>query len=115
MTDTWAAGDTWEFDGVTVVAANATANDIAAQIHAAHFSNWTTTVSSAAVTFTARTSMADGVVTGTTAITGDVTTTAGDGTMPITSGTVGATSVSDIIVTPSVHTGMVLEHMLFHQ
>ena len=115
IANTWAANDTFEFDGVTIVAANSTANDIAAQIHAAHFPNWTTSVSGAAVTFTARTSQADGAVTGATAVTGLAISVAGDGTAAITSGTVGATSVSDIIIVPSVHTGILVEHMLMHE
>ena len=51
---TWVAGETWEFDGVLVTAANTTATDIAAQIHAENFPNWTTSIAGAAVTFTAR-------------------------------------------------------------
>ena len=115
--NTWAANDTFEFDGVTVVAANTSVNDIAAQIHAASFPNWSTTVSSAAVTFTARNSMADGVITGDTSVNGLVVVTAGDGTGTVSGGTAGAgaTSVSDIIIIPSVHTGILVEHMLMHE
>ena len=115
VTGDWAANDTFEFDGVTVVAANSTIADIAAQIHAASFPNWSTTVSTAAVTFTARTSQADGAVTSSTAVTGLSVTTTGSGTAPITSGTMGATSVSDIIIVPSVHTGILVETMLMHE
>jgi len=115
VTDTWAVGDTWDFDGITTIAANTTINDIAAQVDAQHYPNWTTTVLNAAVTFTARVSAAQGVVTGTTAITGDTVVTAGDGTTPITSGAAGTESESDIMIIPSVHTEMSLEHMLFHQ
>lgn len=115
IANTWAAGDTWDFDGITTTAANSTVADIAAQIHAQNFPNWTTSISTAAVTFTARYSGAAGVVTGTTAITGDTVTTAGDGTAAITSGAVGTRSESDIIVVPSVATTMDLEHMLFKQ
>ena len=50
---TWVAGESWEFDGVKVYAANTTVADIAAQVDAAQFPNWTTTRSGAAVTFTA--------------------------------------------------------------
>ena len=42
IANTWAAGDTWDFDGVTTTAANSTVADIAAQIHAQNFPNWTT-------------------------------------------------------------------------
>jgi len=115
IANTWAAGDTWDFDGITTTAANSTVADIAAQIHAQNFPNWTTSISTAAVTFTARVSGAAGVVTGSTAITGDTVTTAGSGSAAVTSGAVGTRSESDIIVVPSVATTMDLEHMLFYQ
>jgi hypothetical protein len=115
IADTWAAADTWDFDGITTTAANSTVADIAAQIHAQNFPNWTTAISTAAITFTARVSGAAGVVTGTTAITGDTVTTAGDGSAAITSGAAGTRSESDIIAVPSVATTMDLEHMLFKQ
>ena len=115
IANTWAAGDTWDFDGITTTAANSTVADIAAQIDAQHYPNWTTTISSAAVTFTARHSMGAGVVTSSTAITGDTVTTAGDGTAAITSGSAGVATESDIMIIPSVHTSMTLEHMLFYE
>ena len=115
IANTWAAGDTWDFDGITTTAANSTVADIAAQIHAQNYPNWTTSISTAAVTFTARVTGAAGVVTGSTAITGDTVTTAGDGTAAITSGAVGTRSESDIIVVPSVGTTMDLEHILFYE
>ena len=59
---TWVAGETWEFDGVTITAANSTVADIAAQIDAAHFPNWVTSRSTAAVTFVARESVDTGTV-----------------------------------------------------
>ena len=114
---TWAAADTWEFDGITTIAANSTVADIAAQIHAQNYPNWTTSISTAVVTFTARRAVQDGVITGDTAITGDVLDTAGNGSAAIAGGTAGAgsRSESDIIVVPSVATTMVLEHMLFNE
>ena len=115
IANTWATGDTWDFDGITTTAANSTVADIAAQIHAQNYPNWTTSISTAAVTFTARVTGAAGVVTSSSAITGDTVTTAGDGTAAITSGAVGTRSESDIIIVPSVATTMDLEHMLFYQ
>lgn len=115
IANTWAAGDTWDFDGITTTAANSTVADIAAQIHAQNYPNWTTSISTAAVTFTARVTGAAGVVTSSSAITGDTVTTAGDGTAAITGGAVGTRSESDIIVVPSVATTMDLEHMLFYE
>jgi len=115
IANTWAAGDTWDFDGITTTAANSTVADIAAQIHAQNYPNWTTSISTAAVTFTARVAGAAGVVTSSTAITGDTVTTAGDGTAAVTSAAAGTKSESDIIVVPSVATTMDLEHMLFKQ
>ena len=115
IANTWAAGDTWDFDGITTTAANSTVADIAAQIHAQNYPNWTTSISTAAVTFTARVAGAAGVVTSSTAITGDTVTTAGDGTAAVTSAAAGTRSESDIIIVPSVATTMDLEHMLFKQ
>jgi len=115
IANTWAANDTWDFDGITTTAADSNANNIAAQIHAQNYPNWTTTISAPAVTFTARVTGAAGVVTSSTAITGDTVTTTGDGTAAITSGAVGTRSESDIIVVPSVATTMDLEHMLFYE
>jgi len=113
---TWAAGETWEFDGITTTAANTTAADIAAQVSAQVYPNWTTTVSSAVVTFVARYAASDGVITSNTAITGD-TLTSSSGTAAISGGTAGAgsSSTSDITIIPSVHTGMTYEAMLIHE
>ena len=116
---TWVAGETWSFDGITTAAANTTVADIAAQVDAQHYPNWTTSISTAAVTFTARQAGENGVVTaGTTdAIDGDVIVQGGgsDATAAITSAAVGTRSEADIVVLPSVATTMDLEHMLFKQ
>ena len=113
IASTWAAGDTWEFDGIEVVAANSTVNDIAAQIDNKHFPNWTTTVSGAAVTFTARHAMDAGTVV--TATADIAVSTAGSGTANVSSAAMGTATESDIMVIPSVHTSMTFEHMLFHE
>tara|TARA_R110000744_G_scaffold91706_1_gene177896 strand:- start:10131 stop:10853 length:723 start_codon:yes stop_codon:yes gene_type:complete len=113
---TWAAGDTWEFDGITMTAANSTTGDIAAQIDGLNYPNWTTDhgTGESTIAFTARQS---GGLTRSTAVTLDGTlNTAGNGTANITSGAAGTgKSESDISVRPSVHTAMSIEHMLFHQ
>jgi len=110
---TWAAGDTWEFDGVTLVAANATLNDITAQIDALNYPNWTTTYASGAtIIFTARYASGDAVVYATADGTLD---TAGNGTANISSAAVGTASESDITIRPSVHTDMTYETMLIHE
>ncbi len=116
-TGTVAAGDSWDFDGVTTVSADATLNNFATAVNAKTYPNWTTEVSGAAVTFTARYAGAAGVVTGTTAITGDTVTDLADSnfTMPITSGAVGTRSESDISMLPSVVTAMTYETMLIHE
>ena len=116
-TGTVAAGDSWDFDGVTTVSADATLNNFATAVNAKTYPNWTTAVSGAAVTFTARYAGAAGVVTGTTAITGDTVTDLADSnfTMPITSGAVGTRSESDISILPSVVTAMTYETMLIHE
>ena len=113
IANTWAAGDTWEFDGVQIVAANSTVADIAAQIDAAHFPNWVTSRSTAAVTFVARESVDAGtVVTATADIAVD---TAGNGDSVVSSAALGTKSLSDIYIKPSVHTGMTYETMLIHE
>ncbi len=111
IANTWAAGDTFVFDGVTVVAADSTLNNIAAQIDAAQYPNWVTSVSSAVVTFVARYSNA-GIEIDTTEA---VSTTAGDGTGAVATTVEGTRSVSDIYIKPSVHTGMTYETMLIHE
>ena len=112
---TWVAGETWEFDGVLVTAANTTVADIAAQINAEHFPNWTTTISDAAVTFTARHSMDAGTVVTATADIVIVQTGGSDATSVVSSAAMGTATSSDILVVPSVVTTMDLEHMLFYQ
>jgi len=118
-TGTVAAGDSWEFDGITTTSTSAVLATFATQVDNQHFPNWTTTRSGAIVTFVARHAREDGVITGDAAITGDVLYDAAGSnfTMPITGGTAGAgsRSESDIMIIPSVHTTMTLEHMLFHQ
>ena len=111
IANTWAAGDTFVFDGVTVVAADSTLNNIAAQIDAAQYPNWVTSVSSAVVTFVSRYSRADLEIDTSEA----VSTTAGDGTGAVATTVTGVRSKSDIYIKPSVHTDMTLEHMLFYE
>jgi len=109
--DTWAAADTWTFDGITVIAAGSGLNEMASAVDATQYPNWTTSVSSAVVTFTSRYSRADLEIDTTEA----VTVTAGDGTGAIATTVAGTKSVADIYVKPSVHTEMILEHMLLHE
>lgn len=114
---TWVAGETWTFDGVTVTAPSSTVAAIAAVIDTLNFPNWTTTyvASEATVIFTARYASgaeeevvvtADGVI---------VQAGGSDATAVISSAAVGSKSESDITIRPSVHTGMVIEHMLIHE
>jgi len=112
---TWVAGETWEFDGILVTAANTTVADIAAQIHAENFPNWTTTISGAAVTFTARRAMDAGTVVTATADIVIVQSGGSDATSVVSSAAMGTATSSDITVKPSVATTMDLEHMLFHE
>ena len=112
---TWAAGDTWEFDGITMTAANSTVADIAAQIDALNYPNWTTTyvATEATIIFSARyaSSASEEVW-----VTADGTlNTAGNGTANISSAAVGSKSESDITIRPSVHTAMTYETMLIHE
>jgi hypothetical protein len=116
---TWVAGETWAFDGITTAAANTTVADIAAQVDAQHYPNWTTSITGAAVTFIARRTGGPTVITADDAITGDVIVQGGgsDATAVISGGTAGAGSRSeaDIVILPSVATTMDLEHILFHE
>jgi len=112
---TWVAGETWEFDGVLVAAANTTVADIATQIGAEHFPNWTTVVSGATVVFTAREAKDAGTVVTATADIVIVQTGGSDATSAVDLAAMGTATESDIIVVPSVVTTMVLEHMLFNQ
>ena len=113
IANTWAAGDTWEFDGVKIVAADSTVANIATLIDEAEFPNWTTTRSTAAVTFVARESVDTGTVVIATADMAVVT--AGDGDAAVSSAALGTATESDIILVPSVVTTMDLEHMLFYE
>ena len=116
---TWVVGETWSFDGITTAAANTTVADIAAQVDNQHYPNWTTSISGAAVTFTARQAGENGVVAAGTddAIDGDVIVQGGgsDATAAITSAAVGTRSEADIVILPNVATTMDLEHMLFNE
>ena len=112
---TWVAGETWEFDGVTITAANSTVADIAAQIDAAHFPNWVTSRSTAAVTFVARESVDTGTVVTATADIVIVQSGGSDATSVVSSAALGTKSLSDIYIKPSVHTDMTYETMLIHE
>ena len=112
---TWVAGETWEFDGVLVTAANSTVADIAAQIDAEEFPNWTTTRSGAAVTFVAREARDRGTVVIATADIVIVQSGGRDATSVVSSAAMGTATSSDIIVVPSVVTTMDLEHILIHE
>ena len=111
IADTWAAGDTWTFDGVTVIAAGSGLNEMASAVDDVQYPNWTTSASSAVVTFTSRYSRADLEIDTSEA----VTVTAGDGTGAIATSTEGTKSVSDIYIKPSVETGIIYEYMLIHE
>ena len=112
---TWVAGETLEFDGVLTTAANTTVADIATQVDNQHFPNWTTTISGAAVTFTARHSMDTGTVVTATADMVIVQAGGSDATAVVSAAAMGTATDSDIMIIPSVHTTMTLEHMLFHE
>ena len=112
---TWAAGDTWEFDGITMTAADADLDNIAGQLDGLNYPNWTTTWVTGEVTviFTARyASDASEVVYATADGTLD---TAGNGTADISSSTAGTASESDITIRPSVHTAMTYETLLINE
>ena len=112
---TWAAGDTWEFDGITLVAASATVANIAAQIDALNYPNWITTyvATEATIIFTERYASSASY---TVLVTADGTLdTASNGTANISSAAVGSKSESDITIRPSVHTAMTYETLLINE
>jgi len=110
---TWVAGETWTFDGITMTCPSATVALIAAEVHTLNYPNWTTAVSGAVVTFTARYSSD---ATEVTYVTADATTvSANPGTAAFDNQTVGSASESDITIRPSVHTAMTYETMLIHE
>ena len=112
---TWAAGDTWEFDGITMTAADSTTANIAAQIDALNYPNWTTThvATESTIIFTERYASSASY---TALVTADGTlNTAGNGTADISSAAVGSKSESDITIRPSVRTGMTYETLLIHE
>jgi len=117
IANTWAIGDTWEFDGVKLYAgtAGSAPDEIMDQMHELNFPNWVTTHTTGATTvvFEDRVSGLGGT---TVVVTADATlNTAGNGTMAISSAAVSVEAVGDIYVKPSVVTTMDLEHILFKQ
>ena len=113
ITGTRAAGDSIEFDGVTIVSPGSGRNELATAMDAAHYPNWTTTVSTATVTFTSRQSRADLEI-DTSEFT-IVDLAGGDATITVATGTDGKKSASDIYIKPSHETGIIYEHMLIHE
>jgi len=112
---TWAVGDTWEFDGVTMTAASTATAGIAAQIDALNYPNWTTTyvATESTIIFTERYASSASY---TALVTADGTlNTAGNGTANVSSAAVGSKSESDITIRPSVHTAMTYESLLIHE
>ncbi len=112
---TWAVGDTWEFDGITMTAASTSTANIAAQIDALNYPNWTTTyvATESTIIFTERYASSASY---TALVTADGTlNTAGNGTADVSSAAVGSKSESDITIRPSVHTDMTYECMLIHE
>ena len=112
---TWAAGETWTFDGITMTCPSATVALIAAEVHTLNYPNWITTYggSGAVVTFTARYASD---ATEVTYVTADATTvSANPGTAAFDNQGVGSASESDITIRPSVHTAMTYETMLIHE
>ena len=112
---TWAAGDTWEFDGITMTTVDGTTANIAAQIDALNYPNWTTTfvATESTIIFTERYASSGSY---TALVTADGTiNTGGNGTANISSAAVGTKSESDISIRPSVHTGMTYETLLIHE
>jgi hypothetical protein len=112
---TWAVGDTWEFDGITMTAASSATAGVAAKIDALNYPNWTTTyvATESTIIFTERYASSGSY---TELVTADGTlNTNGNGTANISSAAVGSKSESDITIRPSVHTAMQYETLLIHE
>tara|TARA_R110002074_G_scaffold97528_1_gene211706 strand:+ start:275 stop:1018 length:744 start_codon:yes stop_codon:yes gene_type:complete len=114
ITGTWAALDSIEFDGVTIISPGSGKNELATAISAAQYPNWTTTVDTATVTFTARHSRSD-VEIDASEFTIEEEDSGTNATITVTTSTQGTKSASDIYIRPSVVTTMDLEHILFHE
>ena len=116
---TWAAGETWEFDGVLVtMPASTSLTDLATLIDESHFPNWVTSRSSAVVTFVARESVDTGTVVTVTADIAIVQTGGSDATSVVSSAVLGTKSLSDIYIKPGgtdAEDGMTYECMLIHE
>ena len=110
----WVAGDTWEFDGVTATATNATESDFAAIIDGMNYPNWTTDhgAGETTVVFHQRWS---GGLTNSVAVTADGTKSSSSGTAAISGAHVGSKSEADITIRPSTHNEMIYECMLIHE
>ena len=101
--NTWAAADTFVFDGVTVVATGSNVTtQVADIVSATFFPNWTVTNASGVCTFVSRYARA-------------AVTTAGDGTGAVATTVEGLEDASNILITPSVATTMTLEHTLLYE
>ena len=110
----WVAGDTWEFDGVTATATNATESDFAAIIDGINYPNWTTDHGSGETTIVFHQRWSGGL-TNSVAVTADGTKSSSSGTAAISGAHVGSKSEADITIRPSVHTDMTYETMLIHE
>ena len=112
---TWAVGDTWEFDGITMTAASTATAGVAAQIDALNYPNWITTyvATESTIIFTERYASSASY---TALVTADgALNTNGNGTADISSAAVGSKSESDITIRPSVHTAMTYETLLINE
>ena len=110
----WVAGDTWEFDGVTATATNATESDFCAIIDGTNYPNWTTDHAAGETTVNFIQRRAGGL-TQSEAVTADGTKSSSSGTAVISLSGKGTKSESDITIRPSTHNEMIYECMLIHE
>ena len=110
----WVVGDTWEFDGVTATATNATESDFCAIIDGTNYPNWTTDHATGETTVNFIQRRAGGL-TQSEAVTADGTKSSSSGTAVISLSGKGTKSEADITIRPSVHTDMTYETMLIHE
>lgn len=115
VTGAWETGDILTFDGVSVTGGSTTEATVAATISAAYFPNWTSTVSGAVVTFTAREAYDQITPLAASFVITDASS-GSEATQTVATHTTDGTDANDdIIVTMSDATETVIEYMAVYE
>ena len=115
VTGAWEVGDIVTFDGVSVTGGSTTESAVATAINAAYFPNWTSTVSGAVVTFTAREAYDQITPLAASFVITDASSGSEATQTVATHATDGTDSNDDIIVTMSDATETVIEYMAVYE